>query len=118
MTPSELRAAADDVIRTYVTDPEEMGIDIRPTITERKAIAIAQHVLATVRDDDDEPITQEWCELRSNDWRECMGQYINRRNSALIIANGCLCVGGKRTPITTVGQLRGIVTALGIEVTQ
>ncbi len=104
MTPSELRAAASKLLA--------MSMD------GSIAHDCARHILATVRDDNDEPVTQEWCELRPSDWREHMGQYINRRNSALIIANGCLCVGGKRTPITTVGQLCGILSALGIEVPQ
>lgn len=117
MTPSELRAAAERVIQTYVTDPEMLGVHIHPTMTELASVDCARHIVATVRADDGEPITQEWCELHPTDWREHMSQYIHRRNPALIIANGCLCVGGKRTPITTLGPMRRLLSELGIEVT-
>ncbi len=58
-TTAELRAAAEKLLAEY-DNPDA----IRPAIAqaEKFELQAARHILATVRADDDEPVTEEWLE--------------------------------------------------------
>ena len=43
---SDIKAAAELILQTYVTDPELLGLDIKPNMTEQASIDLARHVLA------------------------------------------------------------------------
>lgn len=64
MTPKELRTAAELLLHSHSTDKFN---DLTPGY-EEAADAVAEHVLATARDDDDEAVTVEWISRYWN-WR-------------------------------------------------
>lgn len=75
MTPSELRAAAKKTALHLPTliawlDREQMlgrwdGKESGVQQDLRKFVQLANHILSTVRDDDDEAVTVEWCDSTS-----------------------------------------------------
>lgn len=114
MTPKELRADAE-----YFIDHPHCECDHEVGVYNCMGCGIdrmARHVLATVRDDDDEPVTQEFCDLHSDVFVPTMGgAYRVRRFRHVVIYNGELHIGNDSTGPVTVGRLRVILSALGIE---
>lgn len=103
MTLKELRAAAQHAQR--VAGHQCTTVD-----------EVCDYILATVRDDDDEPVTQEFCDLHSDVFVPTMGgAYRVRRFRHVVIYNGELHIGNDSTGPVTVGRLRVILSALGIE---
>ena len=95
MNAKELRQAAGEALRCVVYDGDEQAVEV-----------IARHVLATVRDDDDEPSTDEWeCTLL----REA--KLTLNQSSYVFYFWGDARNPGKRTR----GQFRALCEGLGIE---
>lgn len=84
------------------------------------AFIFAEHILATVREDDDEPVTPEWLEsqgiINSGDADDCQHCYIECEDGyAIQIFDGperCVTLCDKKP---TRGQLRKLLEALGVK---
>jgi len=59
MTPKELRAAAEELDMRATSRVEETGLK-RCDPHELDCMLLADHILATVREDDGEPADEEW----------------------------------------------------------
>ena len=114
MNAKELRAAAINLKR-------HMGIvyastaSMGPTPIQRLAGTLIDHILATVREDDDEPIDDSWFASISDHKQRVMigdGRCVERDDfgSIFIDADGTHC----DFPITTRGEFRALCRLLGM----
>mgnify|MGYP000122449304 CR=1 FL=1 len=108
MTATELLAMAEDALTlSYETcnDPVAMGA------LRDKAVYLAEHIQATVRPDDDEPVT----------YRKALKIGVNWLGWKYDHKTGSKTVGvinrpdGTQLEIETMGQLRALLRALGME---
>jgi hypothetical protein len=120
MAAKELRAAAQRgkgmAVRQLREYEDEDHDDPEMLEIIEGHLACFEQVLATVRDDDDEEVTQEFCDLHSDVFVPTIGgAYRVRRFRHVVIYNGELHIGNDSTGPVTAGRLRVILSALGIE---
>jgi hypothetical protein len=91
------------------------------------ACDIADYILVTVRDDDDEPVTWDWLAERMTllpddryrvERRTIGSMYVHRHHGPLVFVVNCVEIDGEYAalnPPKTRGQFRSLCRGLGIE---
>lgn len=113
MSAKELRAAASDV--AGACDDEFLKVEGYWTVPDRMMIAksqsIAAHILATVREDDDEPIDEAWLrsQSRTDGLLLTMMTFVRRLDGYHLEVNG-----HESANPTTRGEFRALCRCLGV----
>jgi len=116
MTPRELRAAAEGLNRYLQSDdvPEEL-ICVMGDIE-----CIARHILATVREDDDEPVTEEMIDQCSSEGNSVAVSRTTVTHFKALTTTMCVALLGPTGDWITIekcktrGQFRALCEGLGV----
>ena len=119
MNAKELRQAAEFLRAEANHSVETIGPDRSWLQTRRDDVrlACAEHILSTVRDDDDEPVSEEWleisCERKTARTFAVKSLEVFTRTKDVWLCNPA--AGEKYASIKTRGQFRSLCRGLGVE---
>lgn len=116
MTAKELRIAAE-VVLAYDGLPHADYVQVEGLQFHEDAVEIARYILATVRDDDDEPVTYQWLISIKKPYMENRKIWWNFDGYTVSTSSSCARFHCNHMPIASVktrGQFRAMCKGLGI----